>query len=530
MGDMADLGDRREVEQPAPGVSQQAPGPQELAVESRAGQTSMLPSAGLATAVGNTAFNRVMVSRLPAGPITVSREVSGGDKETLRDLENRLGRVRQSASDRGASILKTSDTCIGHLREAKAHVSLAAKNYKTAHDTFTGILKKADAEYEFDKGVEDAVQGILVAAVVAVLLPETLATGAAMMGLRAMAGSTSARLATVGARGIAAAAKTPEVVGTAANAAAGEVAEMGAGAVVGSTVNDPGRPSESAAGAGPSTSDKFEEVFGHLDRMIDALPVLGMVGNSQKDLALAADDVAKSSLQLRAGDPIQATVAALQQHLATIEDLETKGAQGMEQVRAMENRMLSLKNQALTVKVDEPSVIEDQLWTRWVAGLAGGANEMLDNDVIQDYLGPEGKKMFDVGYMSDSDQADIVSSQQRKWLIAQGLEPGGNPSVTNSRFKAQQKLQAIRNAVVGKTGRLSDSSHIVIDGTRYDYPRNAGEFPAGTEMIALHAIIKPHMQGEIIIDQWDEDDYDVYCNPANQNTPAPAAASAPAAP
>jgi hypothetical protein len=155
---------------------------------------------------------------------------------------------------------------------------------------------------------------------------------------------------------------------------------------------------------------------------------------------------------------------------------------------------------------------------------------MLDNDVIQDYLGPEGKKMFDVGYMSDSDQSDIVSSQQRKWLIAQGQEPGANPSVTNSRFKAQQKLLAIRNAVVGKTGRLSDRNHIVIGGTRYDYPHNAGDFPEGTEMIALHVIIKPHMQGEIIIDQWDEDDFDVYCNPVNQNTPAPAAAPAPAAP
>jgi hypothetical protein len=525
MGDMTEVADRREVDESTPVVSRQVP---EQLPATRAQQASMMPSAGLASTVGNAAFQRVMVSRLPAGQITASRTVSAADTNALREVEAKLARVSQNASARGTQILTTSDTCVRHLQEAKNHVGAAGRNYRAGHDAFTAVLRRADAEYEFDKSVEDAVQGILVAAVVAVLLPETLATGAAVMGLRAMASSTSSTLTSLGLRGMVASRAGFGAAGTAADAAVGEVAEMGAGAVAGSTRNDPGRPSDSAAAAGPSTTDKFEEVFGHLDRMVDALPALGVVGNGQKDLALAAEEISRTSVQLRAGDPVETTVAVLQQRAEALDGLDAAGARAMADVTAMENRMLTLKNQALTVRADSPAQVEDQLWMRWIAGLQGGANEMLDNDVLENYLGPEGKNLWNIGsYMSDSDQGDIVSAQQRRWLISQGLEPGADRGVTNSRFKAQQALQALRSTVVGKTGRLVDSGHIAIDGKRYDYPRNAGELPAGTEMIALHVIIKPHLQGDVLIDVWDEDDFDVYCNPVNQpNAPTPVAAGA----
>ncbi len=33
-------------------------------------------------------------------------------------------------------------------------------------------------------------------------------------------------------------------------------------------------------------------------------------------------------------------------------------------------------------------------------------------------------------------------------------------------------------------------------------------------MVALHVIIKPHLQGDVNIDRWTNDCFDVYCNPA----------------
>jgi hypothetical protein len=487
------------------------------------GSTAAGARAPGSAAPGNDAA-RLLALQRTAGNRAV-QGIIGADAKRAGVVETRMEVVAQSASARGAAILVASDACVADLREAKKHLRDAAFNYRTAYDRYTQVLKRADREHEFDTSVSDAVQGILVATVLAVVLPEAIATGAAMAAARALVGSTSAGLTRAGLM-IARTAMSP-VVGAAGDAAAGEVAEMATGAALTGLRPDPGRPSDSADLAGESATDKFALVLTHLDRLITALPALGGVGNSQRDVGLAASRLSTLAVKLRAGDPIGMTADVLADKAGVIDDLDRAGAGAMPMIGQSINRMLILKNQALAVRVQPPTVIEDQLWIRWMASLTGNdANEALDNDVLEKYLGPNGRRMFDFGrYTSDSDQGEAVTAAQRRWLVSQGIEPGPNGSVTLSKFKGHKRLEEIRNAVTGRTGRLTTPTTIEIDGQRYDYPRNAGTLPVGTEMTALHVIIKPLLQGDVLIDRWTNDDFDIYCNPVE-----PARVAAPGAP
>ena len=485
------------------------------------------PSVALQGGAGNRA-----VARLVGGSGVIQRTpLSEADEATLRSLETRLGAVATSTSARGTSILTASDDCIRDLREAKDHLVLVATSYRTAHDTFTGVLRRADAEYEFDEAVSSAIQGVLVAALLSVLLPEALVTAAAMAGARTLLGSTSSALTSAGMAVVAVKVATPAVVGQAVNTAGGELAEIGAGAAVSAVGTSGGRPSESAGLAGPSTTDKFATVLGTLGTMIDALPTWGAVGSSQHEVAQAAGRTATTSAQLRAGDELPVTTADLQSRTEVLQLLDGLGAAAMPSIQDTRNRVASVKNQALAVRLDDPAVIENQLWTRWMAALIGpAANEMLDNDVISDYLESKGIVSFGT-YTFDSEQQEAVTAAQRRWLRSVGVDPGSSSSITLSKFKAHTRLEQLRGTLVGKRGVLRDTRHVDIEGELFDYARNAGELPAGTPMIALHVIIKPHLQGEVNIDQWTNDDFDVYCNPVEPaQAPAPAAARARSAP
>ncbi len=114
------------------------------------------------------------------------------------------------------------------------------------------------------------------------------------------------------------------------------------------------------------------------------------------------------------------------------------------------------------MRLDDPAVIEDQLWTRWMASLIGSsADEMLDNDVISDYL--EKKGMVDFGdYTFDSEQSEAVTAAQRRWLRSVGIDPGASSSITLSKFKAHTRLEQLRGSIVGRSGtcatRVTSSS------------------------------------------------------------------------
>lgn len=504
------------------------------------GNASAEPRAGRMLQLQRTAGNHAVSGlvgrsaprRGPDSSPTVQRSgPSRADASRARAVETRAERVAHSASTRGADISAVSDACIAHLQDSNRHLRRAALNYRTAHDTVVAVLRRADAEYEFDKSISDAVQGILVAAALAVVLPEAMVTAAAMATARALVASSSTQLTRAGIV-IASARASAPALGTAADAAAGEVAEIGAGAVVGAARTDTGRPSDSVGAAGPSTTDQFSMVLDHLNALIGAVPSLGGVASFQRDVGLHASQLATAAAKLRAGDPSPLSIAELETRMTALEQVDRAGADSVGSIRAIANRMLTLKNQALAVPVEEPTVIEDRLWTRWMSSLVSDfANEMLDNDVIEGYLGPNGKRMFDFGsYTFDSEQRAAVTSAQRRWLISEGVEPGSSVGLTLSRYKAQTRLHEIRRTVVGRTGRLIGPTALEIDGQRYEYARNAGTLPVGTQMTALHVIIKPRMQGDVLIDRWTNDLFDVYCNPvepSGDRQPAAATAGTP---
>jgi hypothetical protein len=430
-------------------------------------------------------------------------------------VEARMDRVAQAANARGTQILTMSDTCVVDLQQASGHLRQVAQNYRSAHDKFTAVLKLADKEYEFDKSISDAIQGVAVAAALAVVLPEALAAAAVMATARALVASSSRAMTRAGMVIAKARAAVPAAGAEAAAAAEGEVAEIGTGAIVGQTRADTGRPSDSAALAGPSAADKLGVVLDHLSRLIDAIPTLGALGNSQRDLGFSAVEIARLGARLRAGDQVDLLVEELESQAVSFEDVDRSGAAVMGPVATMVNRLLIVKNLALAVRLETAEAYEDQLWTRWMASLiTEEANEILDNDEIEKYLGPRGKKLFDFGsYTFDSEQREAVTGAQRRWLAGQGIDPGKDSAVTLSKYKGYTRLEQVRAKVTGRRGRLTDPRHIEIDGEVFDYPSNAGAFPAGTEMTALHVIIKPHLQGDVMLDNWRNDSFDVYCNP-----------------
>lgn len=467
--------------------------------------------------MGNSAFSALVAQR----ELNLARALSPRERTRALALEARLRTFTTGASQRAQAILAHSDTAVANLRNATDHLSRAGANYRQGHDVFLAVLKRADAEYESDKAVADAVQGLVIATALGLILPETLATMAALGVARQLVASTSTRLA---AAGIAVARASHGVAGAAANAATGELAEMATGAVVSATSTDSGRPSDSADRAGPSSSDRFAEIVGHLTRLGMAMPALGAVGNSQWQLAHGAESMAGDSARLRAGDALPVTLDQLEARLTELAAADMLGGQALTLARDQENTMAILKNQALVVPLKTPVEFENHLWTAWMASLTSSdANEMLDNDVIEDYLGPSGKGMFDFGsYTSDADQAEAVVAAQRRWLTARGIQPYSSPSAVLSQYKREQALDRLRADVVGKEGTLLDRGRLVIGTTAYRYPNNAGSFPPGTRMLALHVVVVPHMQGEVNIDRWTPDLFDVYCNPVTPRPDVPA--------
>ena len=402
-----------------------------------------------------------------------------------------------------------------------------ATSYRTAHDAFTGVLRRADAEYEFDEAVSSAVQGVLVAALLSVLLPEALVTAGAMAAARTLLGSTSSALTTAGMAVVAVKVATPAVVGQAVNSAGGEIVEIGAGAAVGAVSSTGGRPSESAGLAGPGTTDKFATVLGALGSMIDALPTWGAVGSSQHEVAQAAGRTATSAAQLRAGDELPVTAADLASRTDVLQQLDGLGAAALPALQDTRNRVAALKNQALAVRLDEPAVIEGQLWTRWMASLIGAVRQR-DARQRRHLRLPRVEGHRELRHLHVRLGAGGGCHGRSATLAPLGGRRSGLELVDHAeQVQGEHAAGTARGTLVGKRGVLRDSRHVDIEGELFDYARNAGELPAGTAMIALHVIIKPHLQGDVNLDQWTNDDFDVYCNPVE---PAPAPAPSPASP
>jgi Domain of unknown function (DUF4157) len=443
----------------------------------------------------NLSSRQPALARLKPGESASS--VSDADQERTRDIETRMATVSSAAAGRGTELGAISDDCISNLREAKDHLRQSNDNYDAGHKLMTDVLKRADAEYEFDKAVEDSVQGILIAAAITVLGPEVLV--GSVVGLEAVKTSTTAGLLAVG-------------LAEAAEGAVAEVAEQGVGGGANKIKSgDGGRPSDSAKQAGDAPGERYKTAFGHLEKMISFLPRVGGVSSSQHNLAHAADRVARAALKTGAGQTAEWPLNTIEEKASKLEQVQAEAVSAMQRASQLRNQVLSIKNQVLAIKIETPTQIENRLWNAWMSSLSGDAHNMLDNDVLEEYLGPNGKGLIDFGsYTSDDDTKQAVSEAQVRWLRDNGIEPGSHPS---SQYHGHLHMADLKRRVVGKNGTITGRRTVDIGGTTFTYPGNAGDLEPGTGVIALHITFKQHMNlGDVNIAQWSDNDFDVYCN------------------
>jgi len=144
------------------------------------------------------AGNQATLAYVQRGSPRTSPVQRAADKKTaaaMKTLEKKLSALGVAAQENVATLTTVSDASLRELAAANEHLQTSSQRYKAGHKLFTDVLRRADSAYEVDKAIEDSVQGILVAAAVAIVAPEALLTTKL---LQSSAASTSARISDLG--------------------------------------------------------------------------------------------------------------------------------------------------------------------------------------------------------------------------------------------------------------------------------------------------------------------------------------------
>jgi hypothetical protein len=362
------------------------------------------------------------------------------------------------------------------------------------------VLEKADETFEMEEAIVDAVQGVLIAAALAIIGPETLLVGGAIKGLEAAAVKNSGKLAaygfTAGAKALA--------------GGAGEIGEQIAGGGV-NAGKDAVKPSSTAGGAGATTGDKYEEAFGKLDEIVGAMPRLGKPTTLAKDIAVAAGDVATEAVRLAGGTAGKWTESEIKEKSDGVAAINDSSSGDLLNARLAGGQVLGLKNAIVNVDVKGVDAIERMLWMNWMATLEGGKNEALDNDDIQEYL--EGMGMIDAGdWMSDSDQAEIVGQARKDWLAARGIEVPGSRMLVDNLYRREMKLDELKRRLLGKHGVISSTNRVTVDSKVYHATGMMGG-EVGDEVVVSFIRVKDHLLDPgTLAAHWSDTDYEVMGN------------------
>lgn len=433
------------------------------------------------------------LSRAPAGGQVVARDP---DAAAMRSVETKMVEIKTAASERSTEFNKLNDDSIKALQDAEKHLRDSNKNYKDAYKRFTDKLAEADERFATEQAIKDAIQGILVAAALAAVGPELLVVKGGTALVEAAAATATRELAKGAFR-------------AAAQGGVGEVVEMGGGAVVSGARGEAVRPGSTAAGGGATSGDKYEEAFGKLGEMVQAMPKLGKAATTAKDIGMAAGEVEVEAVRIGGGTTGKWTEAQVQEKATIVETANSGTANTIKEARKAANGVISLKNLILNSPVKTVDEIEVMIWNQWMASLEGDANEVLDNDKIQDYLTSKGL-IAPGDYMSDSDQADAVQNARKQYLAQRGINVDTN---LDSLYKREMKLDALKSRLIGKQGKISGVNKVSVDGKQYDSPGQMGGAPVGSDVQILHIIVKPHMQGlNINLAEWRDEEYDVMGN------------------
>jgi hypothetical protein len=354
-----------------------------------------------------------------------------------------LDQIAKNASANGDTIAEASDGCLDALQITSKHLTAVTGSYKTAWESFSAIIAKADEEAARVERQMEFFQGLAIATVLGVLGPEMIVLG--KLG-----------------------AEATSLMAKAAQAFTGELAEIGAGKYVDSQREDR-KPGDTKELAGPSAGDMFETAFHQLREMIDIMPAMSKPAAMQKDVAMAAyqlkDGVGKN--RGAGGVAVVADGRRLEQLVRSLQDLTAGGKQLATNALICHVRIAALMQRAFVVPAEHPDLIERRLWTNWMAKL-GDDHELIENEVIKDYLTAKGMVEVIARYRpaaAGAEELEIVDTRkevlgaQRRWLSERGIDPGTDKRETRSRFEAFQTLDDLRRKALGKTGRVNGSGH-----------------------------------------------------------------------
>jgi hypothetical protein len=465
---------------------------------------------------GNAAVTRLLthVQRIPGGG--TAAEAAARSQTILAELEA----IIQRASLNHDAITGGFKGTIACLKTTSSHLSVATENYKQAWTTFSGVMKEADEVAASDEKFRDVMQGLAIATVLGALGPE-------MLLLRKAADEAKA---------LAKEAKT--LLDKATEAFAGEVAEVAAGAGVDAT-RDSQMPSDTTGRAGLSAGELYEKGFKQLTEMIANVPEVGDDLTVQKNVLDYAHRLARGVENGEGGDDLERKVAQLKAAIAIGNRLAT--------VATTTNiHMTALMTRALVIPQDSPEIIENRLWTNWIAYLQPGESGMLKNRAIYRHLRSKGLlagKEVSVDVHNADGEAQVfivddtmtINDAKERWLAERGVAPGANVGETDTRFKAQhsrfraqQALDKLRPKVVGRSGRIDmptsgvgnakyGGTWIDVDGVllQLSYQSHAqyqGRYKNGDLVEILDIGIPRHNDGnETIIENWgDSRNFEAY--------------------
>jgi hypothetical protein len=403
-----------------------------------------------------------VVQRRPSRAPKVDPEV----KARMLAAEGRLDALSARCSANATRLGAASDRAIDSVVAASAHLRESSRFYSEGFGRFMGVMHKADATYEADKEFTDMVQGVLVAAALTVIGPEALAASLALkLATRVVGTDVVAQIfLDVGVAAVKKVAdlNTAKFVGGAISE--GLETKVGAAVDVARTgiLGDTGKPSDTAAAAGPNAGDRYTEAFTFLDRMIADLPRVGSLTAAQGELARAAEKVTRETVKLRTGEPARWTAEEIEVLVARIDGLRGEGVKAAEQAETLANRVTAIKGEVISKPIEAPGQVEDRLWTAWMASLKGGQRELLNNEDIYAHLGPAGKNLFDFGSITtDWDLETAVHAAQSKWLQDNGITPGRHPT---TQYMAEMKLRELRPALIGQKGVIADTNTVSVNG------------------------------------------------------------------
>ena len=422
-------------------------------------------------------------------------------KAQSRDLEARIDALGGRFKEYGTQILEASDEMVDTLRACAPHLVRVGQNHKIAWRQFVAVLKAGDEEKRADDELMGIVQGLALGMVLGVIGPELLLLKA---GSR-MAGSWGARAAKAV---VQLEANTASVGLRAGMSLAGEGFETLAGKGI-DQFKSSQMPSDTAALGGPSDSDMFESCLGQLNQLINLLPPLGIIGDQQKDIALALSQLARRAVGIRAGEGGKDAAKEIEEQLGQLQSLESEA---QEMVAMANERRVAISAVAAAVfalKVQPVEELETRIWRNWIARLPPGVDDVLDNDAIEKHLHARG--LMDSGsWTSDEDERDTVHAAQKWLLVEQGIDPGSRGGVTESRWKSQQELARRKTDLVGKVGKVERSrGYAWVRVGAYRIPMaymGAGYVEGDTVEVAVLSIQRHFAEADANIEKWDDDE------------------------